>query len=112
MRQILDGRSEPLKKTESDIVQLNVRNSILTDNKVRDSAFREIDCTGGNNNFLKNICLNKITDNRKLRSLKNTAYAEVCVVVCYHKNRKRTLTYVIIYVRYYSSGLPVIVLFL
>ena len=38
-------RSDPLKKNESDFVQLNVKNSALTNNKELDSDFREIDCT-------------------------------------------------------------------
>ena len=74
--QILDGRSEPLKKTESDILQLNVTNSLLTDNKERDSIFKEIDWIGEKNNFLKNVCLDNITDNWKLRSRKNRTYAD------------------------------------
>ena len=45
MKQLLDGRSNPLKKTESDFVQLNVKNSALANNKELDSDFREIDCT-------------------------------------------------------------------
>ena len=34
VRETLDGRSEPLKKTESDIVKLNVTNSVLTDSVI------------------------------------------------------------------------------
>ena len=34
VRETLDGRSEPLKKTESDIVKLNVTNSVLTDSGI------------------------------------------------------------------------------
>ena len=45
MKQILDGRSNPLKKTENNILQLNVTNRVLTDNKERDSEFKGIDCT-------------------------------------------------------------------
>ena len=32
MKQLLDGRSDPLKKTESDILQLNGTYCVLTDN--------------------------------------------------------------------------------
>ena len=77
MRQMLDGRSDPLKKTESDILQLNVTNSILTDNKERDSDFKGIDCTSENNNLWKDACFDDITDNCKLRSRKNRTYAEI-----------------------------------
>ena len=49
MRKILDGRSDPLKKTEGDILHLNVTNSVLTDNKERDCDFKGIDCTSENN---------------------------------------------------------------
>ena len=77
---MLDGRSEPLKKTESDILQINVTNSLLTDNKECDSIFREIDCTGENNNFPENVCLHNITNNRKLTSQKNRTYAEAVSV--------------------------------
>lgn len=58
-------------------------NSLLTDNKERDSIFKEIDCTGKNNNFLKNVCLDKVTDNRKHRSQKNKHMQRLCQV---HKN--------------------------
>ena len=63
--------SEHLKKTESDAVQLNVTNRVLADNKKHDSVFKEINCSGVNNNFLDNI-----TDNWKLRSRKNRTYEE------------------------------------
>ena len=39
MKQLLDDRSDPLKKTESDILLLNVKNSVLTDNKKLDRDF-------------------------------------------------------------------------
>ena len=45
MRPLLDCRSDLLKKTESDILQLKVTNRLLTDNKERDTIFKEIDCT-------------------------------------------------------------------
>ena len=64
MKQILDGRSDPLKKTKSDILQLNVTNSVLADNKEHDSDFKGIDCTSENNYLLKNRCYDNITDNR------------------------------------------------
>ena len=70
MRKILDGKSDPLKKTECDIVQLNVTNNVLTDNKERDSDFKGIDCTSENNKLLKNDCFDNITDNQKLKSPK------------------------------------------
>ena len=53
MKQLLDGRSDFVKKVESDILQLNVTKSVLTDNKEPDSDFKEIDCTSENNNLLK-----------------------------------------------------------
>ena len=73
MKQIVDSRSDPLTKTESDILQLNVTNSVLTDNKERDSDFNGIDCTSENNNLLRKACFDNITD---IRSRKNKAYAE------------------------------------
>ena len=45
MKQLLDGRSDPLKRTKSDILQLTVTNSVLTDNKELDSDFKKINCT-------------------------------------------------------------------
>ena len=45
MKQLLDDRSDPVKKTESDILQLNETYSVLRDNKELDSDFQEIDCT-------------------------------------------------------------------
>ena len=33
MKQLLDGRNDSFKKTQSDILQLNLTNSVLTDNK-------------------------------------------------------------------------------
>ena len=45
MRPLLDCRSDLLKKTESDILQLKVTNRLLTDNKERDTIFKETDCT-------------------------------------------------------------------
>ena len=53
MKQLLDARSDSVKKTENDILQLNVTKSVLTDNKEPDSDFKEIDCTSENNNLLK-----------------------------------------------------------
>ena len=76
MTQILGGRSNPLKKTENDVLQLNVTNSVLTDNKERHSEFKGTDCTSENNNLLKNACFDSITDNRKLRSWKNALYTK------------------------------------
>ena len=76
MKQIVDSRSDPLTKTEGDNLQLNVTNSVLTDNMERDNDFKGIDCTSENNNLLKKACFDNITDNRKLRSRKNKAYAE------------------------------------
>ena len=73
---MLDGRSKPLKKTESDILQMNVTNSLLTNNNECDGIFREIDCPGENNNFPENVCLHNITNNQKLMSQKNRTYAE------------------------------------
>ena len=64
------------EKTESDILQLNVTNSALTDNKDLDSNFRENDCTSEKNNLLKNACFGNITDNQKHRCRKNKTYAE------------------------------------
>ena len=64
MKQILDGRSDLLKKTKSDILQLNVTNSVLTDNKEHDSDFKGIDCTSENNYLLKNRCYDNITGTR------------------------------------------------
>ena len=76
MKQLLDGRSNPLKKTESDILQLNVTNSVLMDNKKLDSYFKKTDCTSENDSLLKNACFDNTTDNRELRSQKNRTYAE------------------------------------
>ena len=45
MKQLLDGRSDPLKRTKSDILQLTVINGVLTDNKELDSDFKKINCT-------------------------------------------------------------------
>ena len=45
-----------LKKTQSDILQLNVASSVLTDNKELDSGFKKIDFTNENNNLLENAC--------------------------------------------------------
>ena len=45
-----------LKKTQSDILQLNVASSVLTDNKELDSGFKKIDFTSENNNLLENAC--------------------------------------------------------
>ena len=67
MKQLLGGRSDPLKKTESDALQLNEIYCVLTDNQERDSGFQEIDCTSEQNDLLKNACFGNITDNRKLR---------------------------------------------
>ena len=74
MKQLLDGRSDPLKKTQSDILRLNVTNSVLTDKKELGSDLKEIDFK--NNNLLKNACFENITDNRKLRSRNYRTYAE------------------------------------
>ena len=45
MKQLLDGRSDPLEKTKSDILQLNLTsslyNKVLTDNKDLDSDFKK-----------------------------------------------------------------------
>ena len=45
MKQLLDGRSDPLEKTKSDILQLNLTsslyNKVLTDNKELDSDFKK-----------------------------------------------------------------------
>ena len=67
MKQLLDGRSDPPKKTESDILQLNETYRVLTDNQELDSDFQEIDCTSEQNDLLKNACFGNITNNRKLR---------------------------------------------
>ena len=42
MKQLLDGRNDPLKKTESDALQLNVTNSVLKDNKELNSDFKKL----------------------------------------------------------------------
>ena len=76
MKQTLDSESDSFKKNESDIVRLNVTNCVLADNKERDSIFKEKKCIGGVNNFLENICIDNITDNRKLRSQKNRTYED------------------------------------
>ena len=76
MKQILGGRSDPLKKVEGDILQLNVTNSVLMDNKEHDSNLKGIDCTSENKNLLKNACFDNITDNQKLTSQKNRTYIE------------------------------------
>ena len=76
MKQLLDGRSDPLKRTKSDILQLTVINGVLTDNKELDSDFKKINCTSEIDIFLKNACFDNITDNQKLRSQKNRTYAE------------------------------------
>ena len=68
MKQLLDGRSDLLKKTQSDILRLNVTDSVLTDKKELGSDLKEIDFISENNNLLKNACFENITDNRKLRS--------------------------------------------
>ena len=61
-----------LRRLKNNILQLNVTNNVLTDNKEkRDTDFKETDCTSENNNLLKNACFDNITDNRKLRSRKN-----------------------------------------
>ena len=60
-----------LKKTKSDILQLNVTNSALTDKKEVDSDFRETDCSSEKNHLLKNACFGNITDNWKIRCQKN-----------------------------------------
>ena len=62
MKQLLDGRSDPLKRTKSDIL-LTVLNGILTDNKELDSNFKTIGCTSEIDIFLKNACFDNITDN-------------------------------------------------
>lgn len=69
MRQIMDGRSEPLKKIEIDVVQLNVTGSVLTDNKEHHIISKEVDCAGKINHFLmfSNVSPYNIMDNRKLR---------------------------------------------
>ena len=76
MKQLLYGRSDPLRKTESDILQVNVTNSVLTENKELVSDFKKIDFASENYNLLKNACFDNITDNRKLRSRKNRTYSE------------------------------------
>ena len=76
MKQLRDGRSNSLKKTESDTLQLNVTNSVLMDNKKLDSYFKKIDCTSENDSLLKNACFDNTIDNRKLRSEQNRTYAE------------------------------------
>ena len=43
MIQLLNSRNDPLKETQSDILQMNVTNSVLTDNKDLDSDFKEIE---------------------------------------------------------------------
>ena len=80
MKQMLDGRSDPLKKSESNILQLNVTNSVFTDNKERESDFKGIDCTSENNNLLTNACFENITDNWKLRSWKTEHVQRLCQV--------------------------------
>ena len=67
MKQLLDGRSDPLKKTESDILQLNETHRVLTKNQELDSDFQEIDCSSEQNDLLKSACFGNVTDNRKLR---------------------------------------------
>ena len=67
MKQFLDGRSDPLKKTESDILQLNETHRVLTKNQELDSDFQEIDCSSEQNDLLKSACFGNVTDNRKLR---------------------------------------------
>ena len=64
MKQLLGGRSDPLKKTESDALQLNEIYCVLTDNQERDSGFQEIDCTSEQNDLLKNACFGNVTDKR------------------------------------------------
>ena len=75
MKQLLDGRSDPPKKTESDILQLNETYRVLTDNQELDSDFKEIDCTSEQNDLLKNVCFANVIDKRKLRCRKKT-YAD------------------------------------
>ena len=41
MKQLLGGKSNPLKNTESDLLQLNDTYSVLTDNKELNSDFQE-----------------------------------------------------------------------
>ena len=50
------------------------------DNKERASVFKEIDCTGENNNFLKNACLDNITDNWNLGAGKTEHIQRPCQV--------------------------------
>ena len=76
MKQLLDGRSDLLKKTQSDILRLNVTDSVLTDKKELGSDLKEIDFISENNNLLKNACFENITDNRKLRRRNYRTYAE------------------------------------
>ena len=56
--------SDPLKKTESDTLQLNETYCVLTDNQELDSDFQEIDCTSEQNDLLKNACFGNVTDKR------------------------------------------------
>ena len=67
MKQLLSGRSDPLRKTESDTLQLNEIYCVSTGNQECDSGFQEIDFTSVQNDLLKNACFDNITDNRKLR---------------------------------------------
>ena len=71
MKQLLDGKSDPLKKTESGILQLNETYHVLVDNEELDS-----DCTSEQNDLLKSACFGNVTDNRKLRRRKNKTYAD------------------------------------
>ena len=59
MIQLLNSRSDPLKETQSDILQMNVTNSVLTDNKNLDSDFKEIDFSREKKHLLKNTCFDK-----------------------------------------------------
>ena len=77
MKQLLDSRSDPLKKAENDILQLNETYRVLTDNQELDSDFQEIDCTSEQNDLLKSACFGNVTDNWKLRCRKNKTYANV-----------------------------------
>ena len=53
---MISSQEDSLKKTQSDILQLNVASSVLADNKELDSGFKKIDFTSENNNLLENAC--------------------------------------------------------
>ena len=68
--------SDPLKKTESDTLQLNETYCVLTDNQELDRDFQKIDWTSEQNDLLKSACFDNVIENRKLRCRKNKTYAD------------------------------------